>query len=409
VDESISRLQRLGLFSAVDIRTLEEKTQISQRTVVVRVTDRDPGLFKAGAGVTNELGITLRGFAGVGYNNILGTARAASVRIQGNYNIDRIKYLERTITLSYMEPYLFDTRLRGRITYNQSSTLNPLDTTQATDIKQTIYSVEQNITSHFFFSYDIWNSALIRDFYISGVHPMSTIDDVTIVTTGPTFDLDYRDHPFNPTSGNFSQVQLEYSSPELGSTSTIHYWRGTASFTHYWSPWKPGWTWANSLRGGYLKNLGTSPNDGVPWNNKGLILGGETTIRGYLPGEAFPNAYDLGTDNYTLTSEASMYLIKSEIRFPIHGNIGGAIFYDGGAVLIPSPINPPGSVEDDGVTPRPSSIQQPYRDSVGIGVRYTTPVGAATVEWACKLKRLPGRGETMLFQICPIQFAIGTF
>lgn len=393
IDESTSRLQRLGLFTIVDIHTLEEKTQISQRTVVIRLNDRDPGLFKLGAGITNELGVTLRGYTGIGYNNIAGTARAASLRLEGNYNIGHIKYLERIVTLSYLEPYLFDTRLRGRVTYNQSVTLNPLDTTQATDIKQTIYSVEQNITSHFFVSYDLWNSASIRDFYISGVHPSgNNIDDLTIATTGPTFDIDFRDHPFNPTSGTFTQIQAEYASPQLGSSPTIRYWRGTASFTHYWSPWRPGWTWANSIRGGYLKNLSDTsdgnPNDGVPWTNKGLILGGESTIRGYLPGEAFPNAYDLGTDNYFLKTEAAMYLLKTEIRFPVYGNIGGAVFYDGGAVTIQG-----------------QDIYRPYRDSAGVGMRYATPVGAVSLEVACKFKRIPGRGESE----CPIQFAIGTF
>jgi outer membrane protein assembly complex protein YaeT len=385
IDETTSRLQRLGLFSLVDIHTLEEKTQISQRTVVVRVSDRDPGLFRLGAGVTNELGITLRGYTGIGYNNIMGTARAASVRLDGNYNISRIRYLERTVTLSYMEPYLFDTRVRGRVTYNQSVTLNPLDYQQATDIKQIIYSVEENITSHFFVSYDLWNSALVRDFYIKSGE---VIDDLTIATTGPTFDLDYRDHPFNPTSGTFTQLQAEYASPQLGSSPTIRYWRGTASFTHYWSPWRPGWTWANSIRGGYLQNLSNNPVGGVPWSNKGLILGGESTIRGYLPGEAFPNAYDLGTDSFKLTTEAKMYLLKTEIRFPIYGNIGGAVFYDGGAVTV------------KGV-----NIPDPYRDSAGVGMRYATPVGAVSLELACKFKRLPGRGESE----CPFQFAIGTF
>jgi outer membrane protein assembly factor BamA len=174
----------------------------------------------------------------------------------------------------------------------------------------------------------------------------------------------------------------------LGSSPTIKYWRGTASFTHYWSPWRPGWTWANSIRGGYLKNLSTVTGGGVPWNNKGLILGGESTIRGYLPGEAFPNAYDLGPDNYKLTTEAKMYLLKTEIRFPVYGNIGGAVFYDGGAVMI----------QDKDMT-------DAYRDSAGVGVRYATPVGAVSLELACKFKHLPGRGETE----CPFQFAIGTF
>src|SRR5690606_11432187 len=51
MDESEIRLNRLGLFSRASIRTLEDGTNVAQRTVVVSVNERDPGTFRVGAGV----------------------------------------------------------------------------------------------------------------------------------------------------------------------------------------------------------------------------------------------------------------------------------------------------------------------------------------------------------------------
>ena len=390
MDESIGRLQRLGLFASVDIRTLEDKTQVAQRTVIVRVQDRDPGLFNMGVGASNERQLTLRGYTGVAYRNILGTGRGASIRAEGNYNIADIRYLERKVTLGYLEPYLFDTRMKGRVTYTQAVSIIDPDKKIATDVKQYTYSIEQDISSHVSISYDLLSSAQVRKF---GIEENTTFpsEETIIVTTGPTLEIDYRDHPFNPTKGSFTRINAEYSRPGMGSSSTIDYYRAFASYTQYNTLWKSGWVWANSIRGGYLRNQSHAENGGVPYYLKGLSLGGQGTVRGFEPGEAFPNKYDLsGVDPsvYVLTTDASMYLVKSEIRFPIHGAFGGAIFYDGGAVFI-----------------RDQGFQEPYRDGAGLGLRYTTPVGAVSLEWGYKLHRNKERDESE----SAIYFSIGTF
>lgn len=396
IEESTTRLQKLEHFNTVDIKTLEEKTQIASRTVVVRVSDRDPGLFNLGIGANNERKLTLRGYTGIAYRNILGTGRGVSMRLEGNYNIADLKYLERKVTLGYLEPYLFDTRVKGRVNYTQSVTISDFDARKATELKQISWSVEQNITSHAVLSYELWNSSQYRDFPIDPDNPLVPNNEQIIVTTGPTLELDYRDHPFTPSSGTFTRVNAEYSSPGMGSSDYINYWRTLGSFTHYYGLGKPGWVFANSVRGGFLQNLSNS--GGVPYDKKGLTLGGQSTIRGFQPGEAFPNEFDLGIapDKFFLTTDASMYLVKSELRFPIKGSFGGAFFYDGGAVFIK---------DNAGIPANSSLIQDPYRDAVGIAFRYATPVGAVSFEWAYKLDRRAERNESQW----PFYFSIGTF
>jgi outer membrane protein insertion porin family len=401
--ESTRRLQNLGHFNNVDIKTLEEKTQIAERTVVIRVADRNPGLFTLGVGANNEGRLTLRGYTGVAYRNINGTGRGAATRFEGNYNTG-VRYLESKVTFGYLEPYLLNSRTNGRFNYTRAIYISDYGRRKATEAKQAVVSVEQNLTSHILLSYDIWNQAEIWDYGIDEGDPYRVGDvRTTIVTTGPTLDIDYRDHAFNPSTGTFTRLSAEYSSPNIGSKPGIAFVRTFASFTHYKNLGKPqsGWVLANSIRGGYLRDLSQKPSQdedyGIPYDKKGLILGGQSTIRGFQGGEAFPNQFDwpagadgsaTTTDRFRLKGAANMYLIKSELRFPISGALGGAGFYDGGAVYV------------DGV-----NIKDPYRHSAGFALRYATPVGAASLEVAYKLDRNPDRSESQW----PVYLSFGTF
>lgn len=404
LEESTSRLQRLGHFSSVDIRTQEEKTQVARRTIIVRVTDREPGLFNMGIGLSNERQLTLRGFLGIAYRNIGGTGRGASARIDGNYNIADIQYLERRATVGYLEPYLLDTRTRGRVNFTQSNMISPTNENNGVETRQFAFSIEQDITSHVLVSFDLWNKATYRNYILKTNDELPDAKDpskadpnsrVEIAFVGPTVDIDFRDHPFNPTTGTFTRFNLEYASPAIGSSATIEYLRSIAGFTHYLPVNKAKtWVWANSVRFGYLKNMSGRADGGVPYDKKGLIFGGQSTIRGFNPGEAFPNSADFNTATGLqetiplLRTEAKSYLLKSELRFPIHNNFGGALFYDGGAVLIQN-----------------VDLPDPYRDSAGLAVRYSTPVGAVSLEWGFKLDRHTDRDESWY----QFHFSIGTF
>ncbi len=378
IEESTRRLQKLGLFNSVEIRTLEQRTQISDRTVIIKISERMPGLFNFGAGVTNERQLTLRGFTGIAYRNIQGTARGISTRAELNYNVADIKFPELKITAGYLEPYLLDSRTKGRVNFTRATQIMNYDDRTASDTYQLDFLLEQNLTSHILLSYDLWNISHVRDFEIDSNREKLLID---LASTGPAIEIDYRDHPFNPTQGTFTRMQIEYSNPLLGNSGSIEFLRTTASFTHY-LPLRSSnpIVWANSVRAGDLLNL--SKSEGVPYDKKGFLLGGLSTIRGYEAGtrERFPNNADLmipNSETYRLKSRSQFYLVKSELRFPIWGAIGGALFYDGGLVQV-----------DD------IKFKDPYRDSAGIGLRYSTPVGPLNIEVAKKLDYNKERGES---------------
>ncbi|MCX7978071.1 MAG: BamA/TamA family outer membrane protein [Bdellovibrionaceae bacterium] len=371
IEESIRRLQRAGHFNTVDITTLEAGTLIESRTVQIRVTERPPGLFNMGVGATNERNLTVRGFLGISYRNLYGTGRGVSARVEGQYNVADIRFPEHTLTLGYLEPYLLRTRTRGRVNVVRSQKVVDYDLRKVTEVNQTTWSAEYEFSRHLTAIWDVWSLATVKDFGLDPKQPV-TENLLNIASTGPTLDIDFRDNAFNPKRGSFLRLSAEYADPNLGSSSTIHYWRATGTYSHYLPLTKTAtWVWANSMRAGYLANLNQESDGGVPFDKKGFILGGRSTVRGYEAGtaEVFPNRFDLGTDAFLLRTQSTMGLVKSELRFPIWGNFGGTVFYDGGFVRISG-----------------LDYDSPYRDSAGFGFRYETPVGPLNLEWGWKLR-----------------------
>jgi outer membrane protein insertion porin family len=387
IEESIARLQRLGIFSTIDIKTLEEKTLISKRTVLIQVSDRDPGIFNLGIGGTNERNITLRAYTGVGYRNAFGKAQVFSATAEIKDNPTDAIFPEYKLSVGYLWPYLFNSRVKARFNVAQSVYVSDFNAFLGSEAWVESLAFEQDISSHFLLSWDFFTWTQYRDF---SINPCGTCaNNLDIRSMGLSAVFDYRDHPFNPTKGIFSRLSAEYGSPEFGGDNNITYHRTMAAVTHY-TQVSAKTTWANAVRGGFLKNLQSPLPNGkvayVPYEKKGFILGGQTTIRGFTPAEAFPNSTDLGTTQYQLTTESSMYLIKSEFRFPIWGNIGGAIFYDGGSVYIPG-------------------FNFVYRQAAGISARFNTPIGPVSLEIGWKIGMQASRNESP----SAIHLSVGTF
>jgi outer membrane protein insertion porin family len=427
IEEATDRLNRLGTFSRVGIRTLEENSSIAERTVIVSVAERDPGTFRMGAGINSERDLTGRGFIGLGYNNIGGTARAVSARAEMNYNIAQINYPEHELTLGYLEPFILNTRNKGRVNLTRSERVFSYDSafrglTSVTLSERADFLVERQFNKAFRGTFRVWGIDRRKDFEADGrcledpdnnnqPNPDKRCPSTTqqIGKIGPIIDLDYRDNPFMPTSGSFSRGIFEYSDPVLGSTEGIHFWKADTQYTKYIRLGSPRLVWANSIRGGYLKNLDGRPGSGIP-ANQAFFLGGIFTVRGFDSAnnrERIPPEDELPIVRSTaiVVSDYSYYgLFKSELRFPISGDHGGVIFYDGGLVQVE------GEIRGEEV-----NISRPYRDSVGIGYRYNTPVGPVSLDLAFKINP---RGEirNALGELVRskedafrVHFSIGTF
>jgi outer membrane protein assembly complex protein YaeT len=422
VTESISRLQRLQLFSAVEIRSLEEHTRNSERTIIVRVSETNPGLLRMGMGVTNDRGFTLRGYIGLGYDNILGTARSLSGRVDAKSSPETRWYPELTFNASYVEPYLFDSRTKARLNYTRENVITAYtgrtetsdDFIRVTETNQFGTTLEQNFTSHILLQWNLWSLSTSVDRYLN--RPIEE-QRTNIATIGPLIQVDYRDNEYYPNRGTLSNFSVDYSAPWLGSTDTVEFVRTNASFSHYLNLGKKNLVWANQVRGGDLRNLSSLPEGGVPYDKVGFFLGGRTTVRGYQPdadpktSEFFPKLPGIGyfddteeTRAYRLKTDAQFYLFKSELRIPIpkYENLGFAVFYDGGEVAIHDTVFSDPARERQ----RVNGIDR-YRDSAGVSIHYIIPpLGAVNAEYGCKLDYDADKGDR---DRCAAYISIGTF
>lgn len=387
INDSIIFLERTQLFARAQIQTSDANSDVSERTIFVDIVEKNPGLFSSGIGVSNDRDITLRGNAGISYNNIRGSGRGASVRGDLRYSLnDDVQYPENRVVLGYYEPFLFFNRLRARVNLIREQLIifadpNSTDVTIQTNNEFSWY-LEKQWTRRLKLLWNTYSLSGIRTFNKSDG---ATRESIEVATIGPGFEWDRRNDTFVPNDGTFTMAQAEYSNPIIGSsndaTRHIDFFRITAGHTVY-TPLTENkrWVLVNDFRWGYLDNLSNKANSGVPFN-KLFYLGGRATLRGYdlRREERVPSLTEVcaktgiaceSIDDFFVKTSSNYYLIKTELRFPLRKELGGVLFYDGGAVFI------------KGV-----DIKDHYRDTAGFGIRYITPIGALSAELGFKLDR----------------------
>ena len=411
VTRSIENLERTGLFGKINIHFIEPEKIKNDRNIVVDVQERKPGVFSSGIGLLSQGRLTYRGYAGVLYNNLWGTARGISGRADLRYQ-EGVKYLENRLMLSYYEPFIFKNRVRARVSLVREQELfdfreNNSDILSTNEVQ---FILEKEFSSHFRLTHRFWRFSNQEIFNVNDQTPRRSIN---IGSLGPVFEFDYRNDPFLPTKGNYTRLQMEYADPFLGSDRSvksefdlnsqkalsmdyeINYYKASFSTTQYLPLTKSRkWIWSNSFHGGYLKNVSSAPRSGVP-RVRSFFLGGSSTIRGFTIGttETVPGKRELCLkkniidssqstdqcrfDDVFVSDDSSFFLVKSELRFPFIGPFGCLVFYDGGAVYLGE-----------------FKLQDPYRDSVGFGFHYDTPVGSFVIQMGYKLDSKSGGIDT---------------
>ena len=122
--------------------------------------------------------------------------------------------------------------------------------------------------------------------------------------------------------------------------------------------------------------------------------GGGTSLRGFPIDEAGPQRLvpfcnvlqgQSGCVNVTVpVGGRQLFILNSEVRFPLGlmKALGGVVFYDGGNVY--SALNFKNFVNN-------------YSNTVGIGLRYSTPIGPVRFDLGRNLNPVPGISATQYY------------
>ncbi len=209
---------------------------------------------------------------------------------------------------------------------------------------------------------------------------------VRLSTLSATWIRDTRDKPLDASRGFYQTLDLGITPKALGSSANFVRFLGQSS---YYKPFGPT-VWANRITLGLAKAFG---NSFVP-TSESFFSGGETTLRGFPingagPQRAVPacsNPADPSTCVNLLvpTGGRQLFIFNSELRFPlgIKEGLGAAVFYDGGNVYRAINI---------------SHFLQDYTNTIGVGLRYKTPVGPIRFDIGRNLNPVTGVKATQFY------------
>ena len=200
-------------------------------------------------------------------------------------------------------------------------------------------------------------------------------------TVGASFLRDTRDKPLDAHKGIYQTLDFQLSPRVFGSSDNVVRFFGQTSY--YWEA-RPWLVWANNVRLGLISSFAGSH---VPFSEL-FFSGGADSLRGFALNGAGPQATALlctsENDPSTCTAQIlvpaggrQLFIFNSEGRFPIpiKKGLGAVIFYDGGNVY--PAINFHDLIRD-------------YSNSVGLGLRYQTPVGPVRIDFGRNLHPVPG-------------------
>jgi outer membrane protein assembly factor BamA len=207
-------------------------------------------------------------------------------------------------------------------------------------------------------------------------------------TLSAAYIRDARDSLVDTHKGTYVSFEVDENPRIFGANTTFTRLLAQGA---YYRQLTPDWIWANSVRAGLLV---PTKGEAIPISQR-FFTGGGSTLRGFPLNGAGPQTAVPACSNPSDSSTCSLIdvpvggvqllIINSELRMPLPLKKGLRVvaFYDGGNVFDPESST--------------HSFNLSYTNSVGLGFRYSTPVGPIRVDVGRNLNPVPGMKPTQLF------------
>jgi outer membrane protein insertion porin family len=405
-----SRLYTLGILDWAQIDPRRQITTQTEEDVLVKVHESKENEIRYGFGfeVINRGGsipsgtVALPGLPPVGLPSTFKTSEKTFWGPRGTFQYTRRNFrgLGETISLSflgarldqrasasYTDPYFLGANYSSNVLLTvERNSENPIFTSRSGDFG---FQVERllnatgtrRLTARYGYRQTALTNLLIPDL----VSPEDL--RVRLSYFDGTYTYDTRDNVLDAHKGTFQTAEFDIDPSAFGSSVNFARLRIQAA---YYKNIGAGIIWANSLRLGMAQPFSGSR---VPVSEL-FFSGGGSTLRGFPLNGAGPqhsvpvcgNPADPSTCAQITVPQGGreLFIANSEVRIPVplKKGLGVAAFYDGGNVFQHVGFNDFGSN---------------YTNTVGIGLRYSTPVGPVRIDLGHNLNSLPGIKSTQFF------------
>lgn len=361
-------LDRLGIFSRVDVSGLRPDEGSDERSILVTVEEGKPWSLLYGIGLEYdqraEKALNPRLSLALTHTNLFGRAIAGVVEA-------RYSRRDTRVLLRLSDRSVFDSGLAGTVTgYVADEVRETYSVRRGGAFFEAIRVLGGTVQTALRYQYEIVEPKAPPEI-LSEIERQD--QRIFINSIGASAVVDRRDDPLVPSKGFFAALEGKWAFP--AASADAHFLKGFTQLTLY-RPFRGG-TLAAGVRAGLTKSLvdcnpavnpGCLPNLDTPIVER-MFAGGRTTHR------AFP-LDDLGVPGQTLKDGAgiggnALLLANVEWRVPLTGGLGLVLFADWGNVW----AGPSFVVASEG------------RWGAGLGIHYLTPVGPFRLEYGFRLDR----------------------
>ena len=361
--ESERSIRNLGIFDSVRFRTIGLKEKKEKVHLLVDIEEKKPYFIQAGGGYETNRGFYLH--ARAGDRNFLGTNK--EVWVAGE--MSQIGYRGE---LGIAEPRLFGTKIAAnfglfserREEFNQDFGTKSLGATLGLSRKWF-----RQVSAGLNFRFE-QREQFLRDSPEdpTGFTDTEEFEERSILVTTPSISYDTRDSFIRPRKGVFSSFSVDISKGVRNSLDDFLRYRFDVRL--YATPLSR-LTFAWLGRAGYIDPFGAAERVA---DDQLFYLGGTTDVRGFDENLLRFDA------NWDPVGGRSAIAGSVEARIDLGKNFELALFYDAGYVS-----------DTYG-----ESVPDEYRSSVGLGLRYISPIGPIGFLYGFKLDPIEGESPGRL-------------
>ena len=348
------RLVSMGIFRTVEVVLLEPEESVNERNVLIRVEESSRTSVGYGAGYSERE--QLRGEVEWARRNLFGRSHTLSLFARLSVRGSRM-----------IATYRGAENAAGTVPLFVSAYREAQDR-EGFDFVRTGVGVQLSrrvFGRNLFLRYDFTTNELSN----LKIHPnqldRNFAESLWLSAVSASVVEDTRDDPVNPGRGRFGIVDLKWSAALLGSRAPFVKALGQQFF---YVPLGGRVVLAAALRLGAGWTLGEGQQAQLPLIER-FFAGGATTLRGFRLDRAGP----LDRSGYPLGGNL-LAVGNLEVRFPIFGSLGGALFSDHGGVY--AEVAPLQDLD--------------WNHNAGLGLRWATPLGPVRFDYAFRLGDIGG-------------------